>query len=274
MNTARPTGQHGVPVDPPQRRLAGSIPAINRPTSTGAPSTFYERDPAGTLIAQRSNAGEFYYYLDGLGSVLGLIDTNGTVQASYTYDPYRVTTAVGGPNGNLANTNPYRYASGYLDTATGLYQFGQRYYQPTLGRWTQQDSLSHIGDLNQADRYTWAAGDPVNNMDPSGRSSFSVDVHGCYGLCLDVSASYDPNSGDVGIGGNVGVGSPGVGGGASVSSADVGTGADLTGSCSAGPVTVSQGLTSGMTDVSAGTALSTPSCSVTAGGTYGLGSVH
>jgi len=68
----------------------------------------------------------------------------------------------------LANTNPHRYASGYLDTATGLYQFGQRYYQPTLGRWTQQDSLSHIGDLNQADRYTYTGDDPVNNIDPSG----------------------------------------------------------------------------------------------------------
>ncbi len=46
----------------------------------------------------------------------------------------------------LIDTNPYRYASGYLDTAAGLYQFGQRYYQPTLGRWTQQDTLNMIGD--------------------------------------------------------------------------------------------------------------------------------
>jgi len=164
MNTARPTGQHGAQVDP-QRRLAGSIPAINRPTSTVAPSTYYESDPAGTLSARRGLAGEFYYYLDGPGSVLGLIDTNGTVQARYTYDPYGVTTAVGGPNGNLSNTNPYRY-----------------YHQPTLGRWTQQDDLNVIGDPANADRYTWAAGDPVNNVDPSGMCS---GFFGCAAAVFD-----------------------------------------------------------------------------------------
>ncbi len=146
---------------------ANGIPGLTAET-TGAASTYYERDPAGTLIAQRGNTGEFYYYLDGLGSVLGLIDTSGTVQATYSYDPYGVTTAVGGPNSNLANTNPYRYASGYFDTATGLYQYGQRYYQPSLGRWTQQDTLNMIGDPANGNRYTYTGDDPVNNVDPTG----------------------------------------------------------------------------------------------------------
>ncbi len=97
-----------------------------------------------------------------------MIDTTGTVQATYSYDPYGVTTAVGGPNSNLANTNPYRYASGYLDIATGLYQFGQRYYQPTLGRWTQQDTLNMIGDPANGNRYTYTGDDPINNTDPTG----------------------------------------------------------------------------------------------------------
>ncbi|MGZ4556564.1 MAG: RHS repeat-associated core domain-containing protein, partial [Mycobacteriaceae bacterium] len=30
---------------------------------------------------------------------------------------------------------------GHYDTTTGLYHFGQRYYNPTTSRWTQQDSL-------------------------------------------------------------------------------------------------------------------------------------
>ncbi len=82
----------------------------------------------------------------------------------------------GGPNSNLANTNPYRYASGYLDVATGLYQFGQRYYQPSLGRWTQQDTLNTIGDPANGNRYTYTGDDPVNNIDPSGQLTTAEKV--------------------------------------------------------------------------------------------------
>ncbi len=72
----------------------------------------------------------------------------------------------------LAHTNPHRYAVGYLDTATGLYQFAQRYYQPTLGRWTQQDTLNVIGEPAKGNRYTSTGDDPVNNIDPSGQGGF------------------------------------------------------------------------------------------------------
>jgi RHS repeat-associated protein len=46
-------------------------------------------------------------------------------------------------------TNPWKFAAGYLDSSTGLYKFGTRYYDPTLGRWTQQDPVGgSLGDLN------------------------------------------------------------------------------------------------------------------------------
>jgi len=180
--------------------FANGIPGLLSETTGGA-STFYERDPAGTLIAQRGTTGEFYYYLDGLGSVLGLIDTTGNVQATYSYDPYGATTNIGGPNSNLANTNPYRYASGYLDTATGLYQFGQRYYQPTLGRWTQQDTLNVIGDPANGNRYTYTGDDPINNVDPTGQSCIGVDF-----FVVDAGYCSDSNYGGSGFYGGVGVG--------------------------------------------------------------------
>ncbi len=45
-------------------------------------------------------------------------------------------------------SNPFKYAAGYLDTS-GYYQFGDRYYDPTLGRWTQQDPVGgSLFDLN------------------------------------------------------------------------------------------------------------------------------
>jgi RHS repeat-associated protein len=63
--------------------------------------------------------------------------------------------------------NPWRYAGGALD-ATGLYHFGARYYDPAIGRWTQQDSVVSLGDPANANRYAYAGDDPVNSVDPGG----------------------------------------------------------------------------------------------------------
>ena len=68
--------------------------------------------------------------------------------------------------------NPWRLAGGYLDTTTGLYKFGARYYEPGVGRWTQQDPSGM-----DANPYAYVGGDPVNSVDPGGRSKcgdFSV----------------------------------------------------------------------------------------------------
>jgi RHS repeat-associated protein len=55
-----------------------------------------------------------------------------------------------------------RYTGGYLDTATGMYKLGARYYDPTLGRFTQTDPTG------QDPHYTYAGNDPCNYVDPTG----------------------------------------------------------------------------------------------------------
>jgi len=53
-----------------------------------------------------------------------------------------------------------------------LYKFGTRYYDPTLGRWTQQDPVrGHLDDPNSLNRYLYAGDDPVNLTDPSGKDA-------------------------------------------------------------------------------------------------------
>ena len=64
----------------------------------------------------------------------------------------------------------FKFADDYLD-ASGYYQFGVRYYDPTLGRWTQQDPVGgSLGNLNSGNRYTYVEDDPVNLVDPSGKN--------------------------------------------------------------------------------------------------------
>jgi hypothetical protein len=91
---------------------ANGLQGLLSATTSGA-STYYECDPSGTLISERGPGGEFYYVTDGLGSTVALVDTTGTVQATYRYDPCRNATTVGGPNPAIAGGNPFRYAGGY-----------------------------------------------------------------------------------------------------------------------------------------------------------------
>lgn len=119
--------------------------------------TFYTRDNAGLLTEERTPSGNYYYLVDGLDSVVGLTDAGGNLVAAYTYDPYgQVTSSTG------AVTNPWRFAGAYLDAATGLYKMGARYYDPSLGRWTQQDAVE------SGNAYAYVAENPVNASDPAG----------------------------------------------------------------------------------------------------------
>ncbi|MEU4618519.1 RHS repeat-associated core domain-containing protein [Actinoplanes sp. NPDC023801] len=120
-------------------------------------SDYYTRDNTGNLIGLRANGVRYYYLLDGLGSVVGLVNTSGAKVNSYSYDPY----------GNQLSAsqqihNPWRYASGFYDSFTGLTKFGARYYDPGLGRFTQRDPSGK--DLP----YTYATANPVNYTDPTG----------------------------------------------------------------------------------------------------------
>jgi RHS repeat-associated protein len=139
--------------------------------TAGSGTTYFERDPSGALISQVTPGGEYYYFTDNIGSVVALVDTSGTQVAVYGYDPYGGHATVGAassPNTNIANANPYRYTGTYLDSTTGLYKMGVRYYDPNLGRFTQLDPAGHLLDLLQGNRYGYAGDDPVNNTDPSG----------------------------------------------------------------------------------------------------------
>jgi RHS repeat-associated protein len=88
------------------------------------------------------------------------------------YDPY----------GNLTTTSeatglsePYRYTGQYHDMATGLYKLGLRYYDPTLGRFTQQDPIGDNPttrtDNPYGNRYIYTGCNPVNLTDPSGAAT-------------------------------------------------------------------------------------------------------
>ena len=138
-----------------------------QPVPGEADSIYYNRDPGGTLVGQRNGlTNERHYFLfDGLGSVVGLTDQNGALVRYREYNAYGQAIHTSGTSGK---DSPWQYTSQYLDAPTGLYKMGARYYDPAIARWSQQDPLSQVADPRQANRYGYAAGDPVNNTDPTG----------------------------------------------------------------------------------------------------------
>jgi RHS repeat-associated protein len=124
--------------------------------------SYYTRDVDGNLLAERLAGGTYYYLTDGLGSITGLTDPSGNIANTYKYDPYGQTTASSG-----AINNPFGYAQG-LNTTAGHIKFGERLYDPGVGRWTQQDPLMQPGDPGQANRYAYVSSDPTNATDSEG----------------------------------------------------------------------------------------------------------
>ena len=66
--------------------------------------------------------------------------------------------------------NPYRFAAGGVyDRGTAFIKYGERWYNPGTGKFTQQDSIERLGNVTQGNRYAYAGCDPVNQTDPTGR---------------------------------------------------------------------------------------------------------
>ena len=167
-----------------ERTAAGTTSYASSPSgvqvaTSGGSSTYYTRDDRGNLIGERLPNGDHWYYLDdAIGSVVGVTGSTGSASGDrYHYDPFGQVTL----NTGVVN-NVWGFAGGYTDT-TGLVKFGERYYDPSLGRWTQQDALTGgVADPSTINRYVYVGEDPANRSDPSGRcgtSSWS-DFGSCF----------------------------------------------------------------------------------------------
>lgn len=77
--------------------------------------------------------------------------------------------AFGNPTANASATSTeyFGFAGGLTDSDTGLIHFGARDYDPLLGEWLRKDPLGF--DASGTNFYAYAANDPVNYVDTTGR---------------------------------------------------------------------------------------------------------
>ncbi len=136
--------------------------------TSGFAQVYVERDGSGSPLGLYSSGNGIHYYVvpDNLGSVAAVVDSSGNVAASYSYDPYGGTVSANESGLNVPNI--IRYGGGALEQNTGLSKFGQRYYNPALGAFTQRDTFVRLASPGNGNLYAYAGDSPVNYTDPTG----------------------------------------------------------------------------------------------------------
>ena len=122
-------------------------------------TTSFVYGPGGLPLEQISGSTTVFLHHDRMGSTRLITGSAGTALATFTYDPYGNLTAETG-----STTTRLLYDGQYQDAESGLYYLQARYYDPSTGQFLTVDP-----DV----AFTWspygyAAGNPVNRLDPSG----------------------------------------------------------------------------------------------------------
>ena len=108
-----------------------------------------------------------FYQYDGRGTVRMLTNSAAAVTDTYAYDAFGNLIAQTG-----TTPNAYLYRGERYDSDLGLYYLRARWYNPATGRFMTRDPYQgSIYDPASLHRYNYARANPVNYIDPSGRSN-------------------------------------------------------------------------------------------------------
>lgn len=105
-----------------------------------------------------------YYHSDHLGSASFLTDASGEVYQHTEYFAFGETFLQ--EQGNTED-NPYLFNGKELDEETGLYYYGDRYYDPITSVWQSVDPQA--AKYPQLSPYNYVANNPLTFVDPDGQ---------------------------------------------------------------------------------------------------------
>ncbi|MGO4549245.1 RHS repeat domain-containing protein [Paenibacillus sp. 2TAB23] len=119
-----------------------------------------------------ATAKDYYYLYNGHGDVIQIVDTSGNIVNSYSYDEW----------GNITQqtegiANEFKYAGEVYDEETGLYYLRARYYDPSIGRFINEDTYEgEITNPLSLNLYTYVENNPLRYIDPTGHAK-SGDIN-------------------------------------------------------------------------------------------------
>jgi len=144
--------------------LSGYLVAEAKNSSTITAN--YVWGPDRVLAKKETGGGEYYYLYNGHGDVVQIVDRNGNVVNNYKYDEWGNIL-----ESNETISNPFKYAGEVYDEETGLYYLRARYYDPALGRFTNEDTVEgQVNNPLSMNLYTYCYNNPLLYTDPTGNT--------------------------------------------------------------------------------------------------------
>jgi RHS repeat-associated protein len=141
-------------------------------TTGGVVASYLNGPGIDEPLATYQNGAVSFLNADGLGSVTANNDAGGTVNYAAAFDAWGVTRGQTG-----TPTHPFTF-TGRETGEAGLLYYRARYYDPSLGRFTQEDPVGARALMNQlsvggpttraASDYAMTTNDPVRYRDPTG----------------------------------------------------------------------------------------------------------
>ncbi len=142
------------------------------------------------LYVKQSNASDKVYYpcTDHLGSIMKMVDANGTESFKATYDAWGQQTVT---------TNTLNFHRGYTGhehlSQFALINMNGRMYDPLLGRFLSPDPFVQLPDFSQNfNRYSYCLNNPLVYVDPDGEFIWAyVGIAAGVSAIMNVSANFE-----------------------------------------------------------------------------------
>lgn len=134
-------------------------------TENGTTREFYYLDGNTIVIKQNGSFKPYYAFTDNLGSILSVVDENGTKVFEASYDAW------GNQSVTLNNIGLHRGYTGHeMLSEFGIINMNGRLYDPVLGRFLSPDNYVQSPYNSQNyNRYTYCLNNPLKYNDPTGQ---------------------------------------------------------------------------------------------------------
>ena len=142
------------------------------------------------LIGEEVSGTFKTYHFDYRGSTIAITNASGNITDTFAYDTYGKLLSRTGTNKVIFG---YNGRDGVVTDDNGLIYMRARYYSPAMKRFINADIVEGgISNAITLNRYAYANGNPVSNVDPFGLSAERDSTFDSVSSWLDLLLNYAP----------------------------------------------------------------------------------